>query len=80
MGNNSKKKVHSLPPLGKDSKPRGRRKNETAGLNVQVPDRQRLIGSPAPQSMRRMNEKHNRAFKKVGNDYIKSPSFLLTTF
>ena len=65
MGNNSKKKVHSLPPLGKDSKSRGRKRTDGGGLDVHVPDRQRLIGSPAPQSMRRISEKHNRAFKKV---------------
>ena len=65
MGNNAKKKVRSLPPLGKE-RSRGRRKTEVrvkervvsvsrelcqapAGLDVQLPDRQRLIGSPAPQ-------------------------------
>ena len=32
-----------------------------------MPDRQRLIGSPAPQSMRRISEKHQKSFKKSGS-------------
>jgi len=64
MGNNTKKKVRSLPPLGKESKSRGKKKSE-GGLDVQIPDRQRLIGSPAPQSMRRQNK--IKAFKKSGS-------------
>jgi len=65
MGNNTKKKVRSLPPLGKETRSRSKKKNE--GLDVQVPDRQRLIGSPAPQSMRRISEKHQKTFKKSGS-------------
>ena len=34
------------------------------GLDVQIPDRQRLIGSPAPQSMRN-KIRQQRTFKKV---------------
>ena len=83
MGNNAKKKVRSLPPLGKE-RSRGRRKTEVrvkervvsvsrelcqapAGLDVQLPDRQRLIGSPAPQSFRnKLHERHK--FKKVPSE------------
>ena len=36
-------------------------------LDVQIPDRQRLIGSPAPQALRRVNEKH-RQLKKVRDE------------
>jgi len=61
MGNNAKKKVRSLPPLGKESKSRGKKKPE--GLDVQIPDRQRLIGSPAPQSMRN-KIRQQKTFKK----------------
>jgi len=68
MGNNAKKKVRSLPPLGKESKSRGRRRNEApAGLDVQVPDRQRLIGSPAPQSFRNKLQERQQRFKKSGS-------------
>jgi len=61
MGNNTKKKVRSLPPLGKESKSKGKKKPE--GLDVQIPDRQRLIGSPAPQSMRN-KIRQQKTFKK----------------
>lgn len=81
MGNNAKKKVRSLPPLGKESKSRGKKKPEVSfqqvtngqvvilttfcqGLDVQIPDRQRLIGSPAPQSMRN-KIRQQKTFKKV---------------
>ena len=71
MGNNAKKKVRSLPPLGKESKSRGRRRNEApAGLDVQVPDRQRLIGSPAPQSFRNKLQERQQRFKKVRRDKV----------
>eukprot|EP00090_Calanus_glacialis_P001284 TRINITY_DN10900_c0_g1_i2.p1 TRINITY_DN10900_c0_g1~~TRINITY_DN10900_c0_g1_i2.p1 ORF type:complete len:236 (-),score=75.82 TRINITY_DN10900_c0_g1_i2:65-772(-) len=64
-----KKKIHSLPPLG-STKVKGMGKNarnESLGcLDVQIPDRQRLIGSPAPQALRRVNEKH-RQLKKNGS-------------
>ena len=103
MGNNTKKKVRSLPPLGKDSKSKGKKKSEVSdncpqtsylnfyvfdfqftsnffidvvfqgGLDVQIPDRQRLIGSPAPQSMRRQNK--IKAFKKVNRKYFESKIF-----
>ena len=36
-----------------------------AGLDVQVPDRQRLIGSPAPQSFRNKLQERQQRFKKV---------------
>jgi len=66
MGNNAKKKVRSLPPLGKES--RGRRKTEApGGLDVQLPDRQRLIGSPAPQSFRNKLHERQQKFKKTGS-------------
>jgi len=65
MGNNTKKKVRSLPPLGKESRSKSKKRHE--GLEVQMPDRQRLIGSPAPQSMRRISEKHQKSFKKSGS-------------
>ena len=72
MGNNAKKKVRSLPPLGKESKSRGRRRNEApAGLDVQVPDRQRLIGSPAPQSFRNKLQERQQRFKKVRREVRK---------
>lgn len=64
-----KKKIHSLPPLGSTKVKGGGKnaRNESLGcLDVQVPDRQRLIGSPAPQALRRVNEKH-RQLKKNGS-------------
>jgi len=56
-----KKKIHTLPPLGNAKSQGG-----LGGLGVQIPDRQRLIGSPAPQALRRVNEKH-RQLKKNGS-------------
>ena len=40
-----------------------------AGLDVQVPDRQRLIGSPAPQSFRNKLQERQQRFKKVRPDF-----------
>ena len=40
------------------------------GLDVQIPDRQRLIGSPAPQSMRN-KIRQQKTFKKV-REYVLS--------
>ena len=41
-----------------------------AGLDVQVPDRQRLIGSPAPQSFRNKLQERQQRFKKVRRDKV----------
>jgi len=52
------KKVRSLPPLeGKKNK---KTKDRSQSLNVQVPDRQRIIGSPAPQAYREINERKSK--------------------
>ena len=41
-----------------------------AGLDVQVPDRQRLIGSPAPQSFRNKLQERQQRFKKVRRGFL----------
>ena len=43
------------------------------GLDVQIPDRQRLIGSPAPQSMRN-KIRQQKTFKKV-REYVLNENY-----
>lgn len=45
-----RKKVHSLPPLEKSN-------SRSQSLGVDLPDRQRLIGSPAPHILKKMNQR-----------------------
>jgi len=45
-----RKKVHSLPPLEKNN-------SRSQSLGVDLPDRQRLIGSPAPHVLKKMNQR-----------------------
>jgi len=63
-----KKKIHNLPPLGNSKNKGGRRNSRSQSqgcLGVAVPDRQRLIGSPAPQALRRGDRQHK--LKKNGS-------------
>ncbi|XP_023343536.1 uncharacterized protein LOC111712995, partial [Eurytemora carolleeae] len=61
-----KKKVHSLPPLeGKRRDSKQSLRTQSLGLGVGMPDRQRIIGSPAPQAYRQQIEKNRN--KKGSN-------------